>query len=67
MPYTLSGASNATTKTRRIEIRITEEERSLEQAAAPCRPTQEVVQHTRIDDVDVKDRARRVCARHTDA
>jgi uncharacterized protein (DUF1778 family) len=27
-------ASNATTKTRRIEIRITEEERSLEQAAA---------------------------------
>jgi uncharacterized protein (DUF1778 family) len=27
-------ASNAPTKTRRIEIRITEEERSLEQAAA---------------------------------
>jgi uncharacterized protein (DUF1778 family) len=27
-------ASNASTKTRRIEIRITEEERSLEQAAA---------------------------------
>jgi uncharacterized protein (DUF1778 family) len=27
-------ASTATTKTRRIEIRITEEERSLEQAAA---------------------------------
>lgn len=34
MPYTLSMASGATTKTRRIEIRITEEERSLEQAAA---------------------------------
>lgn len=34
MPYTLRMASNATTKTRRIEIRITEEERSLEQAAA---------------------------------
>jgi uncharacterized protein (DUF1778 family) len=27
-------ASNATTKTRRIEIRVTEEERDLEQAAA---------------------------------
>jgi uncharacterized protein (DUF1778 family) len=34
MPYTLSVATGATTKTRRIEIRITEEERSLEQAAA---------------------------------
>jgi uncharacterized protein (DUF1778 family) len=34
MPYTARMASNATTKTRRIEIRITEEERSLEQAAA---------------------------------
>jgi uncharacterized protein (DUF1778 family) len=34
MPYTLSMASSPTTKTRRIEIRITEEERSLEQAAA---------------------------------
>jgi uncharacterized protein (DUF1778 family) len=34
MPYTMAMASNATTKTRRIEIRITEEERSLEQAAA---------------------------------
>lgn len=34
MPYTLLMASNATIKTRRIEIRITEEERSLEQAAA---------------------------------
>jgi uncharacterized protein (DUF1778 family) len=33
MPYTLRMASNAT-KTRRIEIRITEEERNLEQAAA---------------------------------
>ena len=32
--YTLGMASTATTKTRRIEIRITEEERSLEQAAA---------------------------------
>jgi uncharacterized protein (DUF1778 family) len=34
MPYTVRMASNAPTKTRRIEIRITEEERSLEQAAA---------------------------------
>ena len=34
MPYTVRMASNATTKTRRIEIRITEEERNLEQAAA---------------------------------
>ena len=34
MPYTLGMASSATTKTRRIEIRITEEERNLEQAAA---------------------------------
>lgn len=34
MPYTAGMASNAPTKTRRIEIRITEEERSLEQAAA---------------------------------
>ena len=34
MTYTLGMASNVTTKTRRIEIRITEEERSLEQAAA---------------------------------
>jgi uncharacterized protein (DUF1778 family) len=34
MPYTLYLASGATTKTRRIEIRITEEERDLEQAAA---------------------------------
>ena len=34
MPYTMGMASNAPTKTRRIEIRITEEERSLEQAAA---------------------------------
>lgn len=34
MPYTLRMASGATTKTRRIEIRITEEERNLEQAAA---------------------------------
>lgn len=34
MPYTVGMASNATTKTRRVEIRITEEERSLEQAAA---------------------------------
>jgi uncharacterized protein (DUF1778 family) len=34
MPYTVGMASSATTKTRRIEIRITEEERSLEQAAA---------------------------------
>lgn len=33
MPYTQSMAS-APTKTRRIEIRITEEERDLEQAAA---------------------------------
>jgi uncharacterized protein (DUF1778 family) len=34
MPYTAEMASKAPTKTRRIEIRITEEERSLEQAAA---------------------------------
>jgi uncharacterized protein (DUF1778 family) len=34
MPYTMEMASNPSTKTRRIEIRITEEERSLEQAAA---------------------------------
>jgi uncharacterized protein (DUF1778 family) len=34
MPYTLAMSPNATTKTRRIEIRITEEERNLEQAAA---------------------------------
>jgi uncharacterized protein (DUF1778 family) len=34
MPYTLLMAAGPTTKTRRIEIRITEEERSLEQAAA---------------------------------
>jgi uncharacterized protein (DUF1778 family) len=34
MPYTLGMAPNAATKTRRIEIRITEEERNLEQAAA---------------------------------
>jgi uncharacterized protein (DUF1778 family) len=34
MPYTVRMASNTPTKTRRIEIRITEEERSLEQAAA---------------------------------
>jgi uncharacterized protein (DUF1778 family) len=35
MPYTVRMGSSATsTKTRRIEIRITEEERSLEQAAA---------------------------------
>jgi uncharacterized protein (DUF1778 family) len=34
MPYTLLMASGATTKTRRIEIRITEDERNLEQAAA---------------------------------
>jgi uncharacterized protein (DUF1778 family) len=34
MPYTLPMASSVTTKTRRIEIRITEEERNLEQAAA---------------------------------
>lgn len=33
MPYTMRMA-NTPTKTRRIEIRITEEERSLEQAAA---------------------------------
>jgi uncharacterized protein (DUF1778 family) len=33
-PYTLAMAFSASTKTRRIEIRITEEERSLEQAAA---------------------------------
>lgn len=34
MPYTLSMAPSSPTKTRRIEIRITEEERDLEQAAA---------------------------------
>lgn len=34
MPYTLAMVPDATTKTRRIEIRITEEERNLEQAAA---------------------------------
>jgi uncharacterized protein (DUF1778 family) len=34
MPYIMGMASNAATKTRRIEIRITEEERDLEQAAA---------------------------------
>ncbi len=34
MPYTLSMTSSPTTKTRRLEIRITEEERDLEQAAA---------------------------------
>src|SRR5580692_9362298 len=34
MPYTAEMASKAPTKTRRIEIRITEEERDLEQAAA---------------------------------
>jgi uncharacterized protein (DUF1778 family) len=34
MPYTTDMASSPTTKTRRIEIRITEEERTLEQAAA---------------------------------
>ncbi len=34
VPYTVSMASRATTKTRRIEIRITEEERNLELAAA---------------------------------
>jgi uncharacterized protein (DUF1778 family) len=34
MPYTLAMASATTTKTRRIEIRITQEERDLEQAAA---------------------------------
>src|SRR5580658_8314426 len=34
MPYTLGMASSAQTKTRRIEIRITEQERTLEQAAA---------------------------------
>ncbi len=34
MPYNAGMASSPTTKTRRIEIRITEEERSLEQAAA---------------------------------
>ena len=33
MPYNV-GMASSTTKTRRIEIRITEEERSLEQAAA---------------------------------
>lgn len=34
MPYTADMASNAQTKTRRIEIRISEQERELEQAAA---------------------------------
>lgn len=34
MPYTCAMASATRTKTRRIEIRITEEERDLEQAAA---------------------------------
>jgi uncharacterized protein (DUF1778 family) len=34
MPYNACMEPSATTKTRRIEIRITEEERSLEQAAA---------------------------------
>lgn len=34
MPYTMPVAPTTTTKTRRIEIRITEEERDLEQAAA---------------------------------
>jgi uncharacterized protein (DUF1778 family) len=34
MPYNVCMEPSATTKTRRIEIRITEEERSLEQAAA---------------------------------
>lgn len=34
MPYTIGMEQSTTTKTRRIEIRITEEERSLEQAAA---------------------------------
>jgi uncharacterized protein (DUF1778 family) len=34
MPYATEMASNALPKTRRIEIRITEEERNLEQAAA---------------------------------
>ncbi len=34
MPYTVGMASHVPTKTRRIEIRITEEERNLEQAAA---------------------------------
>jgi uncharacterized protein (DUF1778 family) len=34
MPYTMGMEPSTTTKTRRIEIRITEEERSLEQAAA---------------------------------
>lgn len=34
MPYTVTMAPSASTKTRRIEIRITEEERDLEQAAA---------------------------------
>lgn len=34
MPYTLNTAPATHTKTRRIEIRITEEERDLEQAAA---------------------------------
>ncbi len=34
MPYNVGVESSTATKTRRIEIRITEEERSLEQAAA---------------------------------
>jgi len=34
MPYTAGVASSTQTKTRRIEIRITEQERDLEQAAA---------------------------------
>ncbi len=34
MPYNASVASSSTTKTRRIEIRVTDEERCLEQAAA---------------------------------
>jgi uncharacterized protein (DUF1778 family) len=37
VPYTTRMASNTATKTRRIEIRITEEERSLEQAAATAK------------------------------
>jgi uncharacterized protein (DUF1778 family) len=34
MPYTVGMESSVATKTRRVEIRITEEERSLEQTAA---------------------------------
>lgn len=34
MPYNMPMASTSQTKTRRIEIRITEQERDLEQAAA---------------------------------